>query len=144
MKLFFVLSVTLVVLSSELHAQSNADLNNRLLEEYNKKQSLSEKFNWRPNKITPPKFNIPDMPPPINRPKQEKQTPSVLQLPLKGKYIGPNGRGAEIYAMQPDNMPCLVPGKTFNSNMPVVEDEKQGRNIPFRLDKPKQSPESKD
>lgn len=47
----------------------------------------------------------------------------VLKLPLKGFYEGTNGTVGEIYSMQPDNMPCLVPGKSFKSNMPVVKSE---------------------
>lgn len=143
MKLFFVLSLVLIVLSSTLYAQSNGDLDNKLMDEYRKKQSLNEKFKSLPNKITPPKFNFRDMPPLIDRP-IKNETPSVLKLPLKGKYIGPNGMGAEIYAMQPDNMPCLVPGKTFHTNMPVAENKKQEQILPFKIEKPRQRPESKD
>jgi hypothetical protein len=43
----------------------------------------------------------------------------TLKLETTGKYLGNNGKGADIYAMSPDNMPCLVPDSTFQSRMPV-------------------------
>ena len=52
----------------------------------------------------------------------------VYKIPLTGVYVGDNGRGDEIYAMQPDKMPCLVPGKSFASNMPVAGAEKLDKN----------------
>lgn len=51
-------------------------------------------------------------------PQQTKN--GVYHIPINGVYIGENGKGDEIYAMQPDNMPCLVPGKSFASGMPVL------------------------
>ena len=44
---------------------------------------------------------------------------SVLRLKLTPEYKGNNGKGADIYAMQPYNMPALVPDSTFHSRMPV-------------------------
>jgi hypothetical protein len=44
---------------------------------------------------------------------------SVLKLRVTPEYKGNNGKGADIYAMQPYNMPCLVPDSTFHSRMPV-------------------------
>ncbi|WP_147202554.1 hypothetical protein [Segetibacter aerophilus] len=56
----------------------------------------------------------------------------VYQIPITGVYIGENGKGDEIYAMQPDNMPCLVPGKSFASDMPVLGMEKLDKsNLPL-------------
>lgn len=63
-------------------------------------------------------------------PQQTKN--GVYQIPLTGVYIGDNGKGDEVYAMQPDNMPCLVPGKRFTSNMPVLGMEMLDKsNLPF-------------
>jgi len=72
------------------------------------------------SKINPvPNYNY-------SMPQQTKN--GVYQIPIKGVYLGDNGRGDEIYAMQPDNMPCLVPGKSFSSNMPVAGSEKLDKN----------------
>jgi hypothetical protein len=49
---------------------------------------------------------------PVNR--------SVVRIKLRPKYLGNNGKGADIYAMMPHNMPCLVPDSTFRSSMPVL------------------------
>ncbi|MDQ6815379.1 MAG: hypothetical protein M3040_16715 [Bacteroidota bacterium] len=54
-------------------------------------------------------------------PQQTKD--GVSHIPITGAYIGDNGNGDGMYAMQPDNMPCLVPGKGFTSKMPVVGSE---------------------
>jgi hypothetical protein len=63
-------------------------------------------------------------------PQQTKN--GVYQIPINGVYIGENGKGDEIYAMQPDNMPCLVPGKSFASEMPVLGMEKLDKsNLPL-------------
>ena len=51
----------------------------------------------------------------------------VVKTPVRGKYLGTNEQGDDIYAMTPDNMPCLVPGKQFNSNMPVADEQLKGR-----------------
>jgi hypothetical protein len=51
--------------------------------------------------------------------KQEYKTP-VIKIPLEGQYVGNNKAGADIYAMQPYNMPCLSPDSTFASKMPVA------------------------
>ncbi len=45
---------------------------------------------------------------------------SVLKIKLDLKYIGNNGKGADVYAMMPHGMPCIVPDSTFHSNMPVT------------------------
>ncbi len=49
-----------------------------------------------------------------------KTTMPVLLLELSKKYMGSNGKGADVYAMMPYNMPCIIPDSTFRSNMPVV------------------------
>ncbi len=43
----------------------------------------------------------------------------VLKLKSQRNYRGNNGRGADIYALSPDRMPCLTPDSTFRSTMPV-------------------------
>lgn len=62
----------------------------------------------------------------------------VLQLPLTGTNIGTTKNGDDIYSMQPDNMPCLVPGKSFVSNMPVAG--KTNKIPSVALIKPKEEP----
>jgi hypothetical protein len=61
----------------------------------------------------------------------------VYKLPLKGIYLGENGKGDEVYAMTPDNMPCLVPGKGFVSNMPVAGIDKSQKDLLPLLEKDK-------
>ncbi len=49
---------------------------------------------------------------------------SVLRIELKRKYLGNNGKGADVYAMMPYNMLCIVADSTFRSNMPVMKSER--------------------
>jgi hypothetical protein len=56
--------------------------------------------------------------------KQKDGSMPVLKPKLTAKYLGSNGKGADIYAMMPYNMPCLVPDSTFKSNMPVMLKDK--------------------
>jgi hypothetical protein len=53
---------------------------------------------------------------------------SVVKIQLKRKYLSNNGQGADIYAMMPYNMPCLVPDSTYSSNMPVTNLNKKSLN----------------
>jgi hypothetical protein len=55
-----------------------------------------------------------------NQQQEKKEDPGVLRTPIQRKLLGLNDKGDRIYAMTPDNMPCLVPGKSFKSNMPVA------------------------
>ncbi|MDB5191113.1 MAG: hypothetical protein JWQ96_676 [Segetibacter sp.] len=91
------------------------------------KSSPAQKFDKRLFQVTPP---------PIEQPEDDNAA-GVKRLPLSGKYIGNNGMGADIYAMQPDNMPCLVP-KAYKSNMPVAK----YRRTPQQLNEgaPKENP----
>lgn len=57
--------------------------------------------------------------------------PGVIEFPLKGRFIGKNGKGDEIYQMQPDNIPCLVPGKKVDPNMVLRGIEKKDNPLPF-------------
>lgn len=57
--------------------------------------------------------------------------PGILKFTLKGRYIGENGKGDEIYAMQPDNMPCLVPGRKVDPKMVVPGMDRMDRTVPF-------------
>ena len=65
---------------------------------------------------------------------EEQDDKSVLKLPLTATYEGNNGKDADIFAMQPYNMPCIVPGKTFSSNMPIAETGKYEKGFvsPFK------------
>jgi len=58
----------------------------------------------------------------------------IVKAELTGKYVGNYGNGGDVYAMQPYNMPCLVSGKTFSSDMPVFGYEKDGKTVtsPFK------------
>ncbi len=68
----------------------------------------------------------------------------VYKIPLKGVYTGDNGKGDEIYAMSTDNMPCLVPGKVFSSNMPVAGGKMLNEDKPLLLKKnPEKTPADK-
>ncbi len=49
-----------------------------------------------------------------------KTTMPVLRFELSKRYLGSNGKGADVYAMMPYNMPCLMPDSTFKSNMAVI------------------------
>jgi hypothetical protein len=53
----------------------------------------------------------------------------VLLLGNKGAYLRNNGRGQDIYVMELDNMPCLVPDSTFTSNMPRTDGLKKHNSI---------------
>jgi hypothetical protein len=44
----------------------------------------------------------------------------VVRKNLVPKFLGNNGKGADVYAMLPYNMPCLVPDSSFRSSMPVT------------------------
>jgi hypothetical protein len=44
----------------------------------------------------------------------------VLKPKLTARYLGSNGKGADVYAMMPYKMPCLVPDSTFVSKMPIA------------------------
>ena len=39
---------------------------------------------------------------------------------LTRKFLGNNGNGADVYAIMPYNMPCIMPDSTFRANTPVV------------------------
>ncbi len=67
-------------------------------------------------------------------PVKEQDEKSVLKLPLTATYEGNNEKGADIFAMKPYNMPCIVPDKTFKSNMPVAEAGKYDKDFvsPFK------------
>jgi len=44
----------------------------------------------------------------------------VVRIPTKGAFIGENEKGDLVYAMQPDQMPCIVPNRKVRLNMPVA------------------------
>ena len=57
----------------------------------------------------------------VNDTTKVREDKSVVRLKLRAEYQGNNGKGADIYAMQPYNMPCLKPDSTFQSRMPVAQ-----------------------
>ena len=42
----------------------------------------------------------------------------IKKIENKGVYRYNNGKGFDVYTMQADNMPCLVPDSTFQSRFP--------------------------
>lgn len=116
------LIVVLVAAFSSLtvKAQENNIFKKKPWEEYKLKQLLEDTL----SRIKPLIKSVPSR---GNVPYENEK--GVVRVPLKGLYIGENGKGDEIYAMQPDNMPCLVPGKKFISNMPVAGFDKTDKSL---------------
>lgn len=52
--------------------------------------------------------------------KQSQKMPTVM-LQNNGAYIGKLRHGFNLYQMNLDNMPCLVPDSTFISPMPLIK-----------------------
>lgn len=108
-------------------AQQNNIFKNKPWEDFRKKELLTQKLN---------QMNVESN---NNKNKsallvEEQDDKSVLKLPLTATYEGNNGKDADIFAMQPYNMPCIVPDKTFISNMPVAETRKYDKGFvsPFK------------
>jgi len=59
---------------------------------------------------------------------QEKNSMPVLKFRNKGTYLGSTGKG-DVYAMAPDNMPCLVPKSS--GNMPVFGNKRKNEMPPL-------------
>jgi len=51
--------------------------------------------------------------------------PGVLRIEIKGDFQGENQKGDQVYTMQPDHMPCVVPSKKVVLDMPVAGLEKK-------------------
>lgn len=107
-------------------AQQNNIYKNKPWEDFRKKELLSQKLKWKNPGINNPKSLQPSV--------TEENNKGVLRLPLTATYDGNNGKGAEIYTMQPYDMPCVVPDKTFTSDMPIAEAEKSDKGFvsPFK------------
>ena len=56
--------------------------------------------------------------------KENERSMPIIKPKLTAKYLGSNGKGADIYAMMPYNMPCLVPDSSFKSKMPIALKDK--------------------
>ncbi len=125
MKFFFIF-IAVVLYSLHGKAQQNNILKNNPMEDFKRKELLTQKLKQMQsetnNHISPV------------IPEKVQTNNSVVKIPLTSTYAGNNGKGADIYNMQPYNMPCLVPDKTFSSNMPVAENEKavKGFVSPFK------------
>lgn len=105
-------------LTTTVKAQNNNIFKKKPWEEYKLKRLLQDTLNRL--------YSVPSF-------KHNSAAPSkkgVLKLPLKGTFMGGNGKGDDIYRMQPDNMSCFVPGKKFVFNMPVSGIDK---NLPSLL-----------
>jgi len=135
MKIFFVL-VIIAVTASSLDAQTNDIFKRKPWNEAKLKWLLRDTLstlNPTPNSMN----NVPNSGYVI--PQQTKN--GVYKIPIKGVYIGDNGKGDEIYAMQPDNMPCLVPGKSIASNMPIAGFDKTDKSSLPLLEKGDKKPD---
>jgi len=99
-------------------AQKTDIYKNKPWEDWKKKKLLSEEL----NKQLPQNDNLP-----VEPLQPQKEDAGVMKLDTKGKFSGMNNKGDRIYAMTPDNMPCLVPGESFKSNMPVAGVEKNSK-----------------
>lgn len=119
-KLFFGL-LTAMFCAFTVKAQQNNESKNKPLEEYKEKKMFYDTL----KRVTPPMNGSRLIIPFLQRKYQNDK--SVLKFPLKGNYLGTNDKGDHIYAMYPDNMPCLVPGKSFKSNMPIADNDKRGK-----------------
>lgn len=125
MKFSFIL-IALIYGSLQANAQQKNIFKNNPMEGYKRKQALSQLLR--------------NMNPIINNDKLAPNTARienngwVMKTPLTSTYAGNNGKGGDIYKMQPYHMPCLVPDKTFKFNMPVARYEQAGKNIasPFK------------
>ena len=108
---FFLLTVIFYIVHAK--AQQNNIFKNKPWEDFRKKALLTQKLNQMNFKSNNNKS--------AHLAEEEQDDKSVLKVPLTATYEGNNGRGADIFAMQPYNMPCIVPDKTFRSNMPLAE-----------------------
>jgi hypothetical protein len=114
MKLKFgYMKLTIVVIiaifySPMVKAQDNKIFKRKPWEDYKQKRLLQDTFNRT--------FSIP----PVAKNSPYENERGVLKFPLKGTYLGQKENGDKLYAMQPDKMPCLVPGKNTVFNMPVA------------------------
>lgn len=126
MKVLFAITILSIACSIKGKAQINDQFRNKLWEEYKNKKLNTDIFRLDRKKDSALRLS----PEAEKSQKPEQPDVSVITIPIKGKYIGSNGKGDEVFAMEPDNMPCLVPGKTFKAAMPVVGNGKS-QNLPL-------------
>lgn len=127
MKLLILL-IVMIGFSAAVNAQSEDMMKRKPWEEAKLKWLLRDTLS-KLNPVPNYKYSIPQ---------QAKN--GISQIPISGVYIGDNGKGDGIYAMQPDNMPCLVPGKAFISNMPVAGSESIDKSLLPLLKKGEKKP----
>lgn len=120
---FFLLTALFYVVDAE--AQQNNIFKNKAVEDFRKKELLTRKLNEM-------KFESNNKS--VQPAEEEQDEKSVLKVPLTATFEGNNEKGGDIFAMQPYNMPCIVPDKTFSSNMPVAEAGKYDKGFvsPFK------------
>ena len=117
------MKVSLILLTSlfftaNAQAQQKNIFKNKPWEDFKRKELLTQKLKQMNSPIAGDKsFRLPLM---------EQNHKWFLKLPLAGTYKANNGKGSDVFAMQPGNMPCIVPDKTFTSNMPIA---KTGLNV---------------
>lgn len=124
MKISFII-IAVALYSSHCEAQLNNLSKNNPMEEFKRKQMLTEML----RKKQPEMNNYP-----FSQIRRTKNKEWVVKAELAGKYAGNNGKGANVYNMLPYNMPCLVPDKTFTCNMPVAGYDKTAQSFvsPFK------------
>src|SRR4051812_18919933 len=108
--------VALVFLSIQGKTQQKDMLKRNPMEEFQKKQRL----NKLPRQMRP--HTTADTLPVFSRKIENHNW--VMGEPLKGTYVGNNGKGSDVYKVKGYNMICMVPDKTFKSNMPVAGNDK--------------------
>jgi hypothetical protein len=121
---FFLLTALFYILDAK--AQQKNIFKNKPWEDFRKKELLTQKLNQMNLGSNNNKS--------AQLAEEEQDDKSVLKVPLTATYEGNNGKGADIFAMQPYNMPCIVPDKTFKSNMPLAEtgNSEKGFVSPFK------------
>lgn len=104
-----ILILTVIFFSLRAKGQQNI-FKNKPWEDYKKKELLSQKL----KQITPSVDNNNF----LQRPAAGNK--SVLIIPLTGTFIKNTGKGSDLYVVNTFKMPCIVPDKTFTSNMPIA------------------------
>ena len=130
---FFLLTALFYILDAK--AQQKNIFKNKPWEDFRKKELLTQKLNQMNLGSNNNKS--------AQLAEEEQDDKSVLKVPLTATYEGNNGKGADIFAMQPYNMPCFAPDKIFRSNMPVAETGKYERGFASPFEKFQENKETK-
>lgn len=129
---FFLLTALFYIVDAK--AQQNNIFKNKPWEDFRKKELLTRKLN---------QMNFESNNKSAQLAEEGQDQKSVLKVPLTATYEGNNEKGADIFAMKPHNMPCIVPDKTFSSNMPVAETGKYEKGFVSPFEKFQENKEKK-